>query len=368
MARKKEEETQQRGLFEKVPGSGMWWIRYSDSKSRYHREFIGGYTAAKDKLAERKAEKRKGIEPAIRGAVKPKVEVVAPLLFGDLIAAALTHSARENDSTHTHELELKFAKFGELAKKPAAAVTKADVQDRLDELADDNEWTGSTFNRYLAALSLVFRVAIENDKLEINPVTKITRQQETGSRLRFLNREEEEKLTATIGSRNPEYLPVFLLALHVGMRLSEQLRAKVGDFDAATGMLLVNQKKVKKAPGIRFVPLSPVAVDAYNALAGKRPKGSPLCLNLDGNPLSEVRYWFDVAMEKAGIEDFTWHCLRHCFASRLVMAGVPLAVVSKYLGHSTIQQTMKYSHLQPDNAALAVAALMGFYKKPGENA
>ena len=46
---------------------------------------------------------------------------------------------------------------------------------------------------------------------------------------------------------------------------------------------------------------------------------------------------------------------------RWVMNGVPIAVVSRYLGHSSINQAMVYSHLQPDNAARAIAAMMSYY-------
>ena len=89
-----------------------------------------------------------------------------------------------------------------------------------------------------------------------------------------------------------------------------------------------------------------------------------LCLNQEGKPLSEARYWFEPALAEAKVNGFTWHCLRHSFASRLVMNGVPLAVVSKYLGHGNLNQTMVYSHLQPDNTAQAVAALMKAYETP----
>jgi integrase len=46
------------------------------------------------------------------------------------------------------------------------------------------------------------------------------------------------------------------------------------------------------------------------------------------------------------------------------MNGVPLAVVSRYLGHSSINQTLVYSHLQPDNTAKAIAAMMSYYAEP----
>ena len=41
------------------------------------------------------------------------------------------------------------------------------------------------------------------------------------------------------------------------------------------------------------------------------------------------------------------HTFRHTFASRLVMAGVPLIQISSWLGHKDISMTMIYSHLEP---------------------
>jgi len=38
------------------------------------------------------------------------------------------------------------------------------------------------------------------------------------------------------------------------------------------------------------------------------------------------------ALERTGIIGFRWHDLRHTFASRLVMEGVPLKTVANYLG------------------------------------
>ncbi len=135
--------------------------------------------------------------------------------------------------------------MAELANIPAAHVTRNQIQDFLDERSDECEWSGSTYNRAVAAFSLIFRVAIENEKLPFNPVHGIRRKQENNARVRFLSQDEETALTSAIGSRNPEYLPVYLLAMHSGMRLSEQLRAQVGDYTSTTGMLMVRQKKVR---------------------------------------------------------------------------------------------------------------------------
>jgi integrase len=54
---------------------------------------------------------------------------------------------------------------------------------------------------------------------------------------------------------------------------------------------------------------------------------------------------------------FVPHILRHTCASRLMQAGVPMPEVQKWLGHSSISETMRYSHLAPDSIFNAVLAL-----------
>lgn len=49
-------------------------------------------------------------------------------------------------------------------------------------------------------------------------------------------------------------------------------------------------------------------------------------------------------MEKANIENFRFHDLRHTFATRLSQAGVDLYKVAKLLGHKDIRVTQRYAH------------------------
>jgi hypothetical protein len=66
-------------------------------------------------------------------------------------------------------------------------------------------------------------------------------------------------------------------------------------------------------------------------------------------------------LKRAGISGFRWHGLRHQFASRLVQRGVPLNTVRDLLGHSTVQMSLRYAHLAPDQVREAVAK---FNEKP----
>ena len=107
----------------------------------------------------------------------------------------------------------------------------------------------------------------------------------------------------------------------------------------------------------RTVPLNAVALAAFEQLKPAEAHG-PVFLNTEGNPMRSARDWFEPAVEAAKMKDFTWHCNRHTFASRLVMAGVDIRTVAHLMGHSTIQMTMRYAHLAPEHTQAAVDVLV----------
>jgi site-specific recombinase XerD len=89
-------------------------------------------------------------------------------------------------------------------------------------------------------------------------------------------------------------------------------------------------------------------------LARMKQKGTSDYVFSDGIPSK----WFTRACRAVGIKNFTWHSLRHTFASRLVMAGVDLRTVQELMGHRTITTTMRYAHLAPAHQAEAVERLV----------
>ncbi len=84
-----------------------------------------------------------------------------------------------------------------------------------------------------------------------------------------------------------------------------------------------------------------------------------------GIPLSSYRSYrnphgsWATAVDRAGLGDLHLHDLRHTFASRLIMRGVPILAVSKLLGHASLTMTMRYAHLAPDGLDAAIAAIDG---------
>jgi Phage integrase family len=72
-----------------------------------------------------------------------------------------------------------------------------------------------------------------------------------------------------------------------------------------------------------------------------------------------VKNGFRTAMEIAGIKDFTWHDLRHTFASWLMMRGASLRAVAELLGHRGLRMVMRYAHLSPAYLSAEVRLLDG---------
>ncbi|TDI92016.1 MAG: hypothetical protein E2O72_00855, partial [Candidatus Dadabacteria bacterium] len=62
-------------------------------------------------------------------------------------------------------------------------------------------------------------------------------------------------------------------------------------------------------------------------------------------------------VRRSGVKRFTFHDLRHTFASNLVMKGVDITTVSELLGHKSIAMTKRYSHPTPEHKRRAVETL-----------
>jgi integrase len=340
-----------KGLFEKTPGSGDWWIRYTDARGQYHREKVGRRSDALTLLEKRRTE-------ALQRKKLPEKFHVKGITFADLAGDALEHSRAHNGDRSTKELELKLTAMVEaFGDQSAEDINKQDITRWLVDEAEKRNWRPATRNRWQAAFSLVFRVGVDNEKIERNPAARIKRKAENNGRVRFLTHDEEARLRAAIAdSRTPTvYLAALDIALHTGLRMSEQFSLTWSQVDLAHRMLHLPVTKNGKPHN---VTLNAVALAAFETLK-KMTKGSSYVFpTKDGVNVKSTRMWFDAAVTRADIKDVTWHTLRHTFASRLVMAGVDLRTVGELMNHSSYQMTLRYAHLAPEHKASALDRLV----------
>ena len=178
---------------------------------------------------------------------------------------------------------------------------------------------------------------------------------------------------------------VFLV--HTGLRCGEFLALKWSDIDFESRIVTVNKnlsmvydrdkdgvrikhkkariKCTKTASGNRIVPLNTKAIAALKNLhAIYRKKGicSPnVVASLSGKMLSndQLQRVLHRVLKYAEIsKPFTLHQLRHTFATQTLNAGVPITVVSKWLGHANISVTYNtYIHVLESAEAAAVELL-----------
>jgi len=212
----------------------------------------------------------------------------------------------------------------------------------------------ATVNRELAFVKRVFGIAVENALLERSPAKPIKFLREPSGRVRFLSDEEEAALCAEVDKRD---WPVVAFALNTGLRRGEQFNLRWENVNLANRVLTIPRSK---HGGVRHVQLNDTAMGILRALPGRLHSRWVFPSATGKTPMSanNFRYRvFDRAVKAAKIEDFTWHDLRHTFASRLVMRGADLRSVQELLGHKTLAMTLRYAHLSPAHLHQAVKLL-----------
>jgi integrase len=362
------EEKKQRGIFERPPGSGLWWISYFDFTGRRRREKVGSKSAAITLYRKRKTE-------ALQGRKLPETLRRRAVVFRELCEDAITY-AREH-----HRNEKALVLYGKekidyraplllelLGARQADSLTPQEIERELSRAAGEREWAPASFNRYKAFVSLAYRLGIENGKVSANPARLVHRRREDNGRIRWLAAEEETKLRAVLAAHYPMELPALDLALHTGLRRSEQYNLTWDCVDLERHQLMILRSK---HGGARYIPLDDTALRALLALRDRR-NGSGRVMVLakgghgygEGHALQTPREWFASACQLAGLSDFRWHDLRHTFASRLAMAGVSLRDVQELMGHKTIAMTCRYAHLAPSHQLAAIRRLDGWGQKP----
>jgi integrase len=353
------EKKKVRGIFEKIPGSGIWWIRFTDAEGNYRREKIGTYGGAKDKLALRRSESLRGVK---LGELRRPRAVTFGELADDAILYIKGRYARPCDDVA--RLNLLKENFSGAAD----AIKPQQIKFVLETLAKEKKWSAQTRNHHHNLISVAFRVGIENEKVEFNPARAVRRQKVDDGHVRFLTNDEEKKLREAIRSK-PEWRDheaELTLALATGLRRGSMYIGLVWenvDLEGKTPSVMVPRVKSDDPVNNPKKITIPLNADALHALAVFRSRGDGtgrIVRNAAGKTLVVNCQWFPKAVRASGIAPFRWHDCRHTFASRLRQNGVPLETIAELLGHSPksgFAMTKRYAHLKIDNLHEAVSRI-----------
>lgn len=242
---------------------------------------------------------------------------------------ALTVSSYLSDLTQLEELSQK-------------TLTKLNTTDVLKFLATfENK---RTLNRKLSAINAFFHFChiqdFTHEKIKI-PMAKVPK-----NLPKYISNEEILDGINLIDKSTVMGLRDYALILFLyasGCRISEALLVQRADI--VEGWLKIRFAKGEKE---RVVPLAPVATEALEAyLKAQDMSSSYIWLNYRGETLSRISA-YKIVKKYLGVSP---HVLRHSFASSLIIGGADLRVVQELLGHSSLETTQIYTHIQKQNLA-----------------
>ncbi len=337
-----------RGVYEREPGSGVWWIRYADSSGKERREKIGRRKTAVTVYQSRKVEVLEGKK--LPANMRNRGTTFAQLA-DEALAWSQTHKkAHRDDSSRLKPLK---AAFGD---RVAEDISPLEIEAWLTA----NTRTPATANRYKSTISLVYRQGVRNGRVKVNPARAVAIRAEDNGRTRWLLPEEEKRIREVMERDCPHYIPAVDFALNTGLRSGEQFALKWENVDLERRTVAVRRTKNGTD---RHLPLSDEAHAALVQMKAWSLGSEYVFENRHGRgKMCKSHPWFGPILEAAKVTDFRWHDLRHTFCSRLTMARVGLRTIQNLAGHKTLSMTARYSHLAPDVEIDALRALSQFQR------
>lgn len=278
------------------------------------------------------------------------------------VVTELRRKAVSTQRKQAHQLAFWTQRIGHypINNVPRTAIAKA-----RDALLESNTYrhkrrSGSTVNRYLAALSHFFTVAIKDwGACTVNPVAQVRKAREGKHRLRYLRADERKRLMAECVRSNRNYLAALVeTAIATGMRAGElsSLRWEHIETDLATNIggevvTCVRFYVPRSKNGKPRTVLCP-ARHLPRLLARAQGRGEVF----PGNWQSA----WQCALQRAGLEDFRFHDLRRTCGAYLAMSGASPREIADYLGHG-IAMAMVYQPLSPNHGAAVAHKAAGYF-------
>jgi integrase len=364
---------------------GFWRgaLTWTDPDGSRHRRFVSGHTsaAARDALDDLRRDLKLGtLVPAGRGAT-----------VGDYLADWI-----EREKTHvrpstwrSREMHVRCYLVPALGKRALSRLTPSEVERALGRFVESGRpVTASdrkrgrqkhapvsplTARHVRATLRIALAAAVREGRLGRNVAADARPPYVAHRSVEYLSAAEvRQLLEATAAS---DYANVYALAVSTGLRLGELLGLSWPDIDLAeraiqddethAGSLTVRRSlavaldggwslaEPKSARSRRTIPLPGLAraalkreqerQSAARAAAGKTWQDREQLVFTDalGRPLRPegVSAAFQRAREAAGVPHVPFHGLRHSAATLMLAEGVPLAVISEWLGHAGIAIT-----------------------------
>jgi len=349
-----------------------WWIDYTDPEGKRHRKSIGHSkreaVAALEKI---RASILAGTYYLDSLEVKQKEDT--NITLGEIWAqfragrTGVAISTMESDCKRMESILLPF--FGKDTPLTALVPSSFAKFVRWREgkgLRRDRPVTKSTIARDLSVMKSMWRWGSRflPERMPPSPIPKnseLNLPYMSPPRIDFLSSQELQIALEEAGKTSPLHLlPGIALGAFAGLRRAEITNLRWEDVDLETSILRIRNRS---EPGVesrtkneddRMIPIRPSLAKILRSLYDHylAEGGLPefvLPLNKHGRPITTFIGAWKRLQKRCGLRQLSIHSLRHTCASHMVMAGIPLLSVARFLGHKSTVITERYAHLAPEH-------------------
>jgi len=269
----------------------------------------------------------------------------------------------------SYERALRDRVVPDLGAKRLGDVQRRDVRQLADGLLGEG-LDPSTVRNVLMPLRVIFRRAIEDGDLAVNRTGHLRLPAVRGRRERIASPEEAQVLLAALPERDRA---VWATALYAGLRHSELMALRWENVDLAKGLIHVERAydekgrvhiEPKSRAGRRTIPIIGALRDELLAHRSRQGRDAGLVFGAsEDTPFVASNLWrrAQVAWRRAGLSPIGLHEARHTFASTLIAAGVNAKAITTFMGHASIQTTVRPLRQAHAGSEAEAAALVDAY-------
>ncbi len=326
-------------------------------------------TDAKNWLALQNAEKKRN---ALYGIDAPK-----KIRFKNLVVDwfSLKKKSIEQRSGYEYGAILKKHILPEFGERYLTDLRKIDAEKFIVKLAD-LKLSASRIEKIYVLLKGIVTYALHHNYITRDPFLGVKTPKIKDQKRDYLEKSEVAQLLKTAFEIDKITYGAILIAVNMGLRLSEVIGLHWDQADFGRKRLYVNKKATRfgiqeyaKHGKHRLVFMSDTVYQYLKELQLKQPF-QKFVFNENGLPLDYEHFKvrrFDKVVKQAGLRKITFHALRHTYASHFVMSGGRIQELQPLLGHSDIKTTMVYAHLSESHLeSLASVVEFGKYQAPKE--
>jgi len=328
--------------------NGWWYLPLGRENYERIRAFIAPFAHLDTRWLRQYLEQKKVVNEA-----QLQTAAVSPRRLHQFITTPLCKENGEALKRYTELLQLKAYSKATLKTYTGAfyhllrllrnvsvtSLTKQHVQAYLLWLLNAKKYTEANLHTTINALKFFFE-QVEGRGREFYDLPRPKKPQKLPSVLA-----EEEMITLIQKTQNLKHRALLMTAYSAGLRVSELVSLKIHDIDSKRMLLHLHGAKGKKD---RMVPLSQKLLETLRVYFRQY---RPRVYLFEPEPGKDYHPHYAQAVlreakKKAGIhKKGSIHLLRHSFATHLLEAGTDIRYIQSFLGHQSLQTTMRYTHV-----------------------